>query len=377
MSSITIALILSSSTLQKIQKGLAENIHPGIEFQIIDLYEKPEFIFTQITSSKIDGIISEFHPYLTETICSFGKPMIMINADILSDGVCTVLPDHYLAGELAAEHFHEKGYKNFAYIGFQSRFFEDELLEGFKDTLMAHSVQRFQFAKPAKYNSETMQPSLRKKIVDWIHALPKPSGILVHGQYLARHITRYCHHLNIPIPEDIGIISSNNDTLTCELITPKISAINFNFNIVGEISIDTLLEWVSTGTRPEFNEIKFPPDSLLIRESTDIKNSTDQRIIQAMEYINNHYMDGIDVNDILNKIPIHRRTLERKFKDLIGRSPKEEILRHRLNLATHLLKTSNHDIRSVSELSGFSSPEQMTQYLKKKTGKTAREIRKS
>ncbi|HLL90245.1 MAG TPA: helix-turn-helix transcriptional regulator, partial [Tepidisphaeraceae bacterium] len=62
----------------------------------------------------------------------------------------------------------------------------------------------------------------------------------------------------------------------------------------------------------------------------------------------------LSVQDVADHVGVGRRTLERRFSGLLGRSPGEEIPRWRLRHAQQLLTRTNEKISRIACRCGFS-----------------------
>jgi transcriptional regulator GlxA family with amidase domain len=63
-----------------------------------------------------------------------------------------------------------------------------------------------------------------------------------------------------------------------------------------------------------------------------------------------------------------RRTLEKQFAHLIGRSPLEEIQEIRFRRVRQLLLETDYVLPRIAELAGFEYQEYMVRFFKKRTG---------
>jgi LacI family transcriptional regulator len=68
--------------------------------------------------------------------------------------------------------------------------------------------------------------------------------------------------------------------------------------------------------------------------------------------------------------------MERRFSQILGSSPKREILRVRLGRVCQLLAESDLTLVDVAGKAGFQHPEYMSRLFKKKMGITPGEFRK-
>jgi AraC family transcriptional regulator, transcriptional activator FtrA len=79
----------------------------------------------------------------------------------------------------------------------------------------------------------------------------------------------------------------------------------------------------------------------------------DPDLADALQWAESHLDDGITVKDITRRAHLSRRTLIRRFRDTVGMSPQQWLLRRRLLLAQDLLETTSFSIDRVAELSGM------------------------
>ncbi len=117
------------------------------------------------------------------------------------------------------------------------------------------------------------------------------------------------------------------------------------------------------------------PLGVAVRQSTNVIAVPDPKIARALRFIKDNACKGIGVSDVLKVEPMARTQLERKFRTLIGRSPREEIERVRMLRVQELLIHSSLPISSIAEDAGFEYPEYLTVAFKRRFGMTPRAFR--
>ena len=80
-------------------------------------------------------------------------------------------------------------------------------------------------------------------------------------------------------------------------------------------------------------------------------------LARAVAFIRSHATDPIQVSDVLREVPVSRRWLERRFREVLGRGPAAEIRRVRLSRAKRLLAETDMPVPEVARLAGFGSRE--------------------
>jgi len=100
-----------------------------------------------------------------------------------------------------------------------------------------------------------------------------------------------------------------------------------------------------------------PKDTAL---PVEYAHSVDDPIVfKALQIIWNHSYRDFRVDDIINLLPVSRRTLERKFLHALSRPIRSEITRCRLERAKHLLTNTTLPIKHIAFSAGFSCTDRM------------------
>lgn len=98
-------------------------------------------------------------------------------------------------------------------------------------------------------------------------------------------------------------------------------------------------------------------------------------IVELINYIETNYQNTITVDDLANRIAMSPSHLTRSFKNALGYSPYEYILKTRIDAAKNLLKCTDLSISEIGLQSGFSDESHFVATFRKKTGMTPREFR--
>jgi LacI family transcriptional regulator len=96
----------------------------------------------------------------------------------------------------------------------------------------------------------------------------------------------------------------------------------------------------------------------------------DPVIAEAITFIRSQACSGIAVKDVARAVRRSRKTLYRRFEEVVGRSPHAEILRVQLNHARTLLVESPHNLDEIALLSGFTTASYFNVAFKRELGVT-------
>ena len=318
---------------------------------------------------KGDGIIARLStPAVARSILAFGCPVVNVSG-ITLDGVSQRVPrvfnDLQATGEMAARHFLDRGFRNFAYVGPPKLAYVREHQEAFADALACadHSC----YALGLNTGLETAgRPS---RLIEWLRSLPKPVGVLTWANVQGRAVIDACRRARLLVPEDVSVLSGVDDPLLCECCMPHLSAITVAAEQIGEQAAELLRLLIDRKPLPP-TPVRVPPLGIVTRQSTDTLAIDDPLLVQAIGFIREHATEPIRVEDVLRVVPLSRRSLERAFQELLGRSPAQEIRRVRLERAKHLLATTDLPIPKVARASGFGTGEYLAKFFRQATRMT-------
>ncbi|MGY8719366.1 MAG: helix-turn-helix transcriptional regulator, partial [Verrucomicrobiia bacterium] len=109
--------------------------------------------------------------------------------------------------------------------------------------------------------------------------------------------------------------------------------------------------------------------------STDIVAVPDERVAEAVRFIRREVCSGINVADVLRAVPMARTALERRFRAVLGCTPRQLIERIRMERVRAFLAETEATVAEVAERTGYTHSEYMSVAFKRATGETPREWR--
>ncbi len=287
----------------------------------------------------------------------------------------SVLVDNRAVGEMAARHFLRRGFAHFAFYGATWQTFSNERREGFCGLLEEENIPCLVFSWVHDKQGNVDFPASHLHREDWLIELPKPVGIFTSHDNEAFSLLRLCQELGLAVPEEVAILGVDNDQLRGLAASPPLSSIQPNFQRQGYEAAHLLDDLLNGATPPE-EPLLIPPVDVVTRQSTDIIAIDDPEIAQALRVIREHACDPISVEDVLMRVMISRRTLERRFREILGRTPHQEILRMRLARAEELLTRSDMKTAKIAEACGFRHIQNFNAYFRKAHGLTPGQFRK-
>ena len=170
----------------------------------------------------------------------------------------------------------------------------------------------------------------------WLTGLPRPVGILASHDPQAVELSELCRHSGLRVPEEVALVGVDNDDLLCELGAPSLTSVALPAERVGFEAarlLDCLLTRPRPRGRPGGSALLLPPQGVVTRVSTDVLAIDDAEVVATLRFIRQHAHESIQVKDVLDEVPVSRRTLERRVRAALGRGVWEEIRRAHLERA--------------------------------------------
>jgi LacI family transcriptional regulator len=328
-----------------------------------------------------DGIITRLeNQAMVEVVRRLNVPTVYLRNLPQNIKAPCVLTDNAAAARHAFEHLRERGFRHFAYCGYDGADYSDERRVAFVERVGQFGRQCHVFNSPpsaaygntVEFESEGLKDG--ERVARWIRDLPKPVGLMACNDSRGRQVLDACRAAGVGVPDEVGVLGVDNDEVLCDLSDPPLSSVVPNAERIG-VEAAALLDQMMAGQEPVARPLLVEPKAVVARQSTEVLAIEDRQIAAAARFIREHACEGIDVGDVVEAIALSRSTLERRFSKALGRSPKEEILRVRLNSAKQLLSDTSSSLEFIAEKIGLEHTEYLSRIFKKKTGMTPSQYR--
>ena len=320
-----------------------------------------------------DGILAEVIDAATAArFRGMRLPVVNVASRLLPGLLPSVTVDNDAIGRAAAQHLHERGHHRFAFVGIPDHRYSDERGQAFADELdrLGHRVST-SFGWPdhdAGTAPLTPEQDFRQ-LHDWLASLPRPIGIMACNDIRARHVVQLAMQLGLRVPEDVSVVGADNDELQCELADVPLSSVDVGLERVG-YEAAALLDRLMRGEPEPAGPMRIPPAGVVTRRSSDVLAIDDPDVATAVAFIREHADRNIEVEDVLDVVHVSRRTLERRFAAVLGRSPREEIRRVHLDRARSLLSETDLPMPQVAQRAGFANAERLSAIFRRCVGQT-------
>ena len=293
------------------------------------------------------------------------------------EGLTFVTVDERNYGRVGARLLLSLGnFRSFAYVGLgipAYDFLSDLREHGFRRELAKAGVKCRAFRKPARADG-----LLDQDLANWLARLPKPAALLAGYDRRAVEVMNHCEKLGIRIPEDIRVLGTNNDELTCIGTRPKLSSITTDYSAEGEtaaLELDRLLRRRTPQTTPRRVFVD-APNSVVVRGTTDVLPPGLALVQRAQDYIALNAATGVSVDDVVAHLGVSRRLAYLRFKEFTGTTIHAAINAARIEVVKRKLLSSQSSIDMIADTCGFTNHNQLKVIFKRLTGMTMSAWRK-
>jgi LacI family transcriptional regulator len=316
----------------------------------------------------VDGVITAVVSAELERLwIKAGCPVVNTSSRYRVTKLPSVIPDNVAIGRIAAEHFLQRGFRNFAFFGDLSITFAAQRHAGFRATLDEAGMGG---------SLSLMESNVSPAMGQWLAGLPRPCGILAMSDHHAMRIIETIQSLGIRVPEDIAVMGVDNDDITCAVAPIPLSSVDPDARRVGYLAAQTL-EKMLLGQDVATAPVLVPPDHVVVRQSTDALVVTDLEIASVLRYIHEHACGAMRIDNMMDELALSRRTMERRFKACFGYTLHDEIRRVRMERARQLLSKTQLKVPAIAKRCGFQGAKRFSADFKRFVGKTPSEFRHS
>lgn len=328
----------------------------------------------RLETTRFDGVISRLRKQrLPAAWRQSNMPIVFLRREDSGAVERGVYSDEAAIAMAAANHLIDQGFRHLAYCGVATTW-SDLRQEAFCThasscgvTVDAFSSTRI--APPGMHLDDV--PVLGR----WIESLPKPVGVMAAYDVRALEVLEAVRSLGLEVPDDVAVIGVDDDEVLCELAVPHLSSIAHNLQCIGYEAAKMLAAEMAGGPTPS-GPLFVPPIGVIVRRSTDILAIDDPELRRALRLIRARACHRLAPDDVADVTSLCRRSLERHFVKLLGRSIHDEIMRTKLLAAKRLLTETDLKLAAIAARCDFAHAAQFCNVFKKTFGITPTEHRR-
>ena len=299
-----------------------------------------------------DGILTRtFTKETANLIAATGLPAVELRSTRFNTTLPSIGVDNHLMGRMVAEHFIERGYRQFGAYSLHTEAFFEERVRNFVSTVESHGCACSLLPETTSDSAADWEKS-QARLIAWLSDLPKPVGIFAANDQLGVRTLDACQRAGIGVPEDVAVVGAENEEVLCGFAMPPLTSVRFDGHTVGYRAAE-LLDALMRGRSPRKRKILVPPKGIVVRASSDELVIHDRLVANAVRLIRENVGSGFNVDDLCRTLNASRSTLDRRMKAALKRTPKEEILRVRFREVRRLLRETDLTIDAIAAQTGF------------------------
>ncbi|MCC7146237.1 MAG: XylR family transcriptional regulator [Phycisphaeraceae bacterium] len=331
------------------------------------VHGQPSWDATNLLRPEVDAIIVQAaDPTFGQMLKDSRHPVVNVADNYAPHHLPTVISDNLEIGRKVAEHFLARGFTHFGFLGEMNQWWAQGRQEGFLQAL-----------KPLKVPIEErwcQNSHHAGELRDWLKQLRHPLALMACNDVWARQGIENGLQAGLRVPEDLAVVGVDNDDLVCELCQIHISSVAVATERIG-FEAAALLDRIIDGETAPPPLTLIPPQGVITRRSSDTLAISDAEVIRAVRFIAQHACNPITVTDVVKEIRLSRRRLEQRFQVALGRTPADEIRRHRLEKAKRLLEATDIPLGQIAMDSGFTDAPRLSKVFRRELGMTPSQYR--
>ncbi len=327
-----------------------------------------------------DGILTVlgYRRELVDFVCHARVPTVAITLVNETVPLPRVEGDNRRIGQLAAEHFLERGYRHYAWAPFLNDVMNAERFEGFSGTLAKHGLDCRVLPLAHSLRGRAWQENWagrRRRLVRELEGLPRPAAVFAYNDCLAADLIDACRDGGLRVPEEIAVLGVDNDPDVCDCAPVPLSSVRHDLEGMA-YEAAALLERLMSGRKPPRGVVRIPPKGVVTRVSTDMRAVSDLHVAIALRCLSDRFRDPqISVADVVSAAGVSRRQLERSFRRETGSTIHGHLTRARVTHAAQLLAEGELKVAAIAAAAGFSGPAHLHRAFRRTAGTTPRRYR--
>ena len=317
----------------------------------------------------IDAILGQFEP--TDDLSILTNNGIVVVAQDFKQRFTTVpnvTGDYIGTGKMAARFFIDRGFKNFGFFGFNDVCWSDERCEGFRREVEAAGFGSSFYAYRMQ-EIDMVWYYQRNRLREWLQSIPKPIAIMACDDNQGENLIEACHSIGVKIPSEVSVMGVDNDETLCSLGSTTLSSIQVDIEEGGRQTA-ALLERLVTDPSAPAKDVVLQPMKVVNRMSTAAFATQDQQILRAILFIHRNVRKKISVADVTAEAALSRRLLERRFKDVTGKTLYEYITELKLKDFAEQLVETDEQVMTIALSMGENDTKSISRRFKQLYGCT-------
>lgn len=192
-----------------------------------------------------------------------GLPIVTVNTELDAPGISSVTAEIENGAALAVTHLLDSGRRRIALLieaKAETAPRKSRRMTGYQAALQSAELQPDEYVLAVENSFAGGRDGARRAL-----ALPdRPDAIFAYNDVIAVGALQHCLAHGVRVPDDLAIVGFDDITI-CEVMTPALSSVRIDRDLLGRCAVDALRQLADTGVA----ESKRLPVELVVRDSSD------------------------------------------------------------------------------------------------------------
>ncbi|MGA0029455.1 MAG: substrate-binding domain-containing protein [Opitutales bacterium] len=292
---------------------------------------------------------------LADFVLKADKPTVDFSLRRRGTPFAHVVQDHTKTGELAAEHFIERGMGHFCFFSDTENWSQVERGQAFMETLRRRGLpcDHLRWTNPGKKAGTRDEWQRRRAwLMTRLKAAPKPLAVFAANGTLAVEVREICEEAGLHVPTQVAIVGIDDYLLSVGAIKKYVSGVDTNLEEQGYRGAE-LLDRLMGGQPAPPEPIRIQPAGVITRMSSDILATGHEGVVRALHHITDHFAGPLGVKELAAIAHMSERGLRQAFVKHVGCTPGDRLRTVRIDSAKRLLAGSSEKIESIAHRCGY------------------------
>lgn len=362
--------------IERALRGIMDYAHQRTDWSFVFSPETHAMSVRQLDGWPGQGVIAMINTAADDKAArELGIPVVNISGALKTSSMPRVRVDYDAIGRLAADHLLDRGFRRFAFYGVRGLWYSQLYRDAFVQRVAEHEGECAVHESASTIGLKKPWQNGADQLAKWLRSLEPPVGLMACSDPRAVMVAEACHALGRNVPDEIAIIGSNNDTITCEFCDPPLTSIHRNGEKVGYTVASVLDRMLRGGPEPD-GDIVIDPGEVIPRASTNVLSVDDEQLALAVQFVHDHIAEPFGVDHMVDAVGMSRRWLENAFARWIRRTPYQFINEQRVERVKKLLVGPERlSMKQIALRCGFTNSRRMKIVFERIVGASPRQYR--
>ena len=369
---VVIALQMAGMPGQRKMSGILDYLsEKDLRWELRFVRHREDFspdLVRALAANPVDGILYSFDtvPTVEAELAKIDIPTVGLDVFDQSPlcgrtrNLALVTGDCATVGRAAADLLLDSGvFRSFAFVpDMHHRIWGKLRGRAFLEHLKAHGFSVDTYRRPRGAANDVSE------LADWLKKCPRPCGAFVAFDDRALDVMEACRIASLRVPQDVAVVSVDNDEMLCEHTVPALTSIQPDHVAEGRLAAELLCGMMEGHVTREVRRESCGIKQVTVRESTPKVSNAGRLVQRAVAYIQSHAAKGIGVRDVVAYLKCSRRLADLRFRELQGMSILEAIRKVQMDEVCRLLRTTNLSTAAIAAQAGYASAKHLPEMFK-------------